>query len=88
MSLVDDDDVGLKRQRPHLEIDQFEWTQHNQNWREDLKLITDGLGLKHLRYALPWSYLEPQRGRFDWSAADERIDACRELGIELPEVRS
>src|SRR4051812_39407535 len=29
---------------PHLNVDQFEWTQHNRFWKEDLKRIRDELG--------------------------------------------
>ena len=67
---------------PHLDVDQFEWTRHNGVWREDLRLVAGELGLRHLRYAIPWQYVEPQPGRFDWSIADERLAFCRELGIE------
>jgi beta-glucosidase/6-phospho-beta-glucosidase/beta-galactosidase len=66
---------------PHLGADQFEWTQHNLYWRNDLVLVRHELGLRHLRYSIPWSYVEPRRGHFDWRIADERIEACRQLGI-------
>src|SRR2546429_7227153 len=68
---------------PHLNVDQFQWTQHDRFWREDLRRAREEVGLTHLRYALPWHELEPRRGKFDWGYADERIEACRKLGIEL-----
>jgi beta-glucosidase/6-phospho-beta-glucosidase/beta-galactosidase/glycosyltransferase involved in cell wall biosynthesis len=68
---------------PHLNVDQFCWTQHNRFWKEDLRLAREDLGLTHLRYALPWHQLEPQRGQFDWSSADQRIQECDRLGIKL-----
>ena len=68
---------------PHLNVDQFKWTQHDRFWREDLRRARNELGLTHLRYAFPWHVLEPRRGSFDWSYADERIEECRDLGIEL-----
>ncbi len=75
--------VGIESSAlPHLDVDQFNWTQHNKFWREDLKLVAD-MGVHHLRYAIPWHYVEGKRGEFDWTIADERIAACRELGIEL-----
>ena len=67
---------------PHLNIDQYEWTQHNQFWKEDLKLVKEELGLRHVRYSIPWHYSEPKRGQFDWSSADERIQYCLDLGLE------
>lgn len=76
--------VGIESSTlPHLEADQFEWTQHNQQWRQDLKLVRNELGIKHMRYSIPWHYVESARGRYDWSVADERIAYCHELGIEL-----
>jgi beta-glucosidase/6-phospho-beta-glucosidase/beta-galactosidase len=68
---------------PHLNVDQFEWTQHNRYWREDFKLAREQLGIDTLRYALPWHKIETQPGKFDWSIADERIHAAREMGLDL-----
>ncbi|HEX8323149.1 MAG TPA: family 1 glycosylhydrolase, partial [Tepidisphaeraceae bacterium] len=68
---------------PHIDVDQFEWTQHNRFWREDLKRVREDLGVTTLRYALPWHQIEKEPGVFDWTMADERVDYCRELGIDL-----
>src|SRR5437588_6376303 len=68
---------------PHLNVDQFQWTQHNRLWREDFKLAKDDLGIHHLRYAFPWHILEAQRGKFDWSYSDERVEEAQKLGINL-----
>jgi len=68
---------------PHLDVDQFEWTQHNKFWREDFRLAKNDLGVSHLRYAMPWHKLEPSRGRFDWSYADERVEEAQKLGLDL-----
>jgi hypothetical protein len=46
---------------PHINVDQYEWTQHNRFWRDDLKRAREELGLQHLRYALPWHKLENER---------------------------
>jgi beta-glucosidase/6-phospho-beta-glucosidase/beta-galactosidase/glycosyltransferase involved in cell wall biosynthesis len=67
---------------PHLNVDQFEWTQHNRFWREDLRLAKESLGVAALRYALPWHKIETSPGKFDFSAADERIAQFQKLGIE------
>jgi beta-glucosidase/6-phospho-beta-glucosidase/beta-galactosidase/glycosyltransferase involved in cell wall biosynthesis len=68
---------------PHLKVDQFEWTQHNRFWRDDFKLARETLGLSALRYALPWHVIEKTPGQFDWSMADERIEAARAAGLDL-----
>src|ERR1041385_7804169 len=68
---------------PHLNVDQFNWTQHDRFWREDLRRAKDELGMSHLRYACAWNVLEPKRGTFDWSYADERLEEFGKLGVEL-----
>ncbi|HLL89157.1 MAG TPA: family 1 glycosylhydrolase [Tepidisphaeraceae bacterium] len=66
---------------PHLNVDQFDWTQHNTFWKEDLKRAKDECGITHLRYAFPWHKLETSPGKFDWSYADERIEYADKMGI-------
>jgi beta-glucosidase/6-phospho-beta-glucosidase/beta-galactosidase len=68
---------------PHLGVDQFNWTQHNRFWKDDLRRAKDELGITHLRYALPWHAIESTRGTFDWAAADQRIEEFDKLGINL-----
>jgi beta-glucosidase/6-phospho-beta-glucosidase/beta-galactosidase/glycosyltransferase involved in cell wall biosynthesis len=67
---------------PHLNVDQFRWTQHDTYWREDFRRAKEELGITHLRYAFPWHILEPQRGEFAWNYADERLAELEKLGIE------
>lgn len=43
---------------------------HYAHWREDLKLCSD-LGLRAVRWGVPWYKVEPERGRFDWAWIDE-----------------
>lgn len=66
---------------PHLDIDQYQWTQHDRYWKEDLRHARETLGIEYLRYCFPWHVLELERGRFDWSYADERLDEFERLGI-------
>ena len=76
--------VGIESSSiPHLDVDQFEGTQHNQNWRTDLQLAAQELGLKHLRYSIPWHYIQPKPNRFDWALADERISHALKQGLSL-----
>jgi beta-glucosidase/6-phospho-beta-glucosidase/beta-galactosidase len=67
---------------PHLKVDQFEWTQHDRQWRDDFRLIRHTLGVTKLRYALPWHQIEAEPGCFDWALADEKLQFLKELGIE------
>jgi len=61
-------------------------------WRDQTVLsgheerITDldafaALGLKALRYPVLWERVETERGRFDWSWTDARMDRIRDLGL-------
>ena len=68
---------------PHINVDQYHWTQHDRFWREDLRRATEELGVSNLRYAFPWHVLEPERGKFNWSYSDERIAEFDRLGINL-----
>src|SRR5207248_964176 len=68
---------------PHLNVDQFQWTQHNRFWREDFRRAKQELGINHLRYAFPWHVLEPEPGKFDWSYSHERVDELKNLGIDV-----
>jgi beta-glucosidase/6-phospho-beta-glucosidase/beta-galactosidase/glycosyltransferase involved in cell wall biosynthesis len=68
---------------PHLNVDQFQWTQHDRFWREDLRRAREELGITSLRYAFPWHVLEPQRGQLNWAYADERMEEFAKLGIDV-----
>ena len=68
---------------PHLNVDQFEWTQHDRFWREDLRRAREELGITNLRYAFPWHVLEREPGKYDWSYADERMAEFAKRGFNL-----
>ncbi|MFT3785813.1 MAG: family 1 glycosylhydrolase [Tepidisphaeraceae bacterium] len=68
---------------PHIDVDQFQWTQHDRFWKDDLKLIREKLGVTKVRYALPWHQIETAPGVYDWKMADERVNFAHELGLEL-----
>lgn len=54
----------------HRSLDEYELMEHYDNWREDLDLAHD-LGLKALRWGIPWYKVEPEPGKFDWRWIDE-----------------
>src|SRR2546421_7111194 len=68
---------------PHLQVDQYKWTQHDRYWRDDFKRVAHELGCTWLRYTLPWHRIEKRPGVFDWRWADKRVTLARELGINL-----
>ena len=68
---------------PHMKVDQFQWTQHDKFWKEDLRRARDEAGITTMRYAFPWHTIEPTPGQFDWTYADERMAEFDKLGITL-----
>jgi beta-glucosidase len=68
---------------PHLNIDQYRWTQHDRFWRQDLELTAWDLKCHWLRYSLPWSTIQSAPTSWDWSWCDDRFDAAAKLGIQL-----
>jgi beta-glucosidase/6-phospho-beta-glucosidase/beta-galactosidase len=68
---------------PQIEADEYEWTQHYENWASDLALVRERLGVRRLRYTLPWQKLNPAPHRFDWAWADQVIERAGELELDL-----
>ncbi len=53
---------------------------HYEHWREDLRLVQE-LGIKVLRYGLPYYKIHKGPGKFDWRFADEVMAEIQRLGI-------
>ena len=60
--------------------DQLAECRHYERFKEDFALTRD-LGLRYLRYGLPYHLVNPQRGKYDWSFADEAMNEIKRLGI-------
>ena len=56
----------------HRSLDEYELMGHYDHWREDLGLAGH-LGLKAMRWGVPWYKVEPEMGKFDWSWTDQVI---------------
>jgi beta-glucosidase len=56
----------------HRSLDEYELMGHYDHWREDLSLART-LGLKALRWGIPWYKVEPEPGKFDWQWVDQVI---------------
>ncbi len=62
-------------------LDEYALTQHYERWREDLDLAAS-LGVRSMRYGIPWYRVNPAPGRFDWSWTDPVLEHMVErLGI-------
>ena len=60
--------------------DQLEECGHYTHWKEDLRLVRE-LGLRVLRYGLPYHKTHLGPGRYDWSFADEVMREMQRLEI-------
>ncbi|PZS02523.1 MAG: glycoside hydrolase family 1 [Candidatus Chloroheliales bacterium] len=63
-----------------LRRDELEECGHYEHWREDLRLVKE-LGLKVLRYGLPYYKIHRGEGRYDWDFADHAMAEIKRLGI-------
>ncbi len=57
----------------HRRLDEYELMDHYRLWRQDLDRVAE-LGVRTLRYGIPWYRVNPEPGVFDWSWTDEVLD--------------
>jgi beta-glucosidase/6-phospho-beta-glucosidase/beta-galactosidase len=76
------EDTFVPQTRPgHRALDEYELMGHYRHWREDLALARE-LGMKAIRWGVPWYRVEPRPGDFDWRWTDEVLPyIVDELGI-------
>ncbi|HEU4698849.1 MAG TPA: family 1 glycosylhydrolase [Gemmatimonadales bacterium] len=76
------EDTFVPQTRPgHRALDEYQLMGHYQHWREDLALARR-LGVRALRWGIPWYRVEPFQGEFDWRWTDEVIPYLTdELGV-------
>ena len=77
--------TGIECSNPTIEHgrvrrDQLEECGHYKHWKQDLALVRE-LGLRVLRYGLPYHKVHRGPGRYDWSFADEAMAEIKRLGI-------
>ncbi|MDV6374997.1 family 1 glycosylhydrolase [Deinococcus arenicola] len=60
--------------------DQLAECHHYERWQEDLHLVKD-LGLKYLRYGLPYHRIHQGPGQYDWEFADQVMAEMKRLEI-------
>lgn len=61
-------------------IDEMEKCGHYKHWREDFALVKE-LDIEYLRYGPPYYSTHTGPGKYDWSFADETLNALHEMGI-------
>src|SRR6185437_2512336 len=63
-------------------LDEYQLTGHYDAWKEDLDRAAS-LGIKALRWAVPWFKVEVAMDNFDWSWVDLVIDHAGKLKLPL-----
>src|SRR5581483_206517 len=62
-------------------LDEYELTGHYLRYKEDIGLLA-GLGVRVVRYGIPWYKVNPAAGKWDWDWADAPLEQLLEAGIE------
>jgi len=62
-------------------VDELETTHHYRRWQEDLGLTRE-LGIRYLRYGIPYHRVNTGAGQYDWSFVDQVMQEMRALNIE------
>lgn len=78
---IEDTFVPQPHPRTGRVLDEYELTQHYRLWREDVDLVAS-LGLRCMRWGVPWHRVEVLPGRFDWRFTDAVLERMAEHGIE------
>ena len=61
-------------------LDEYELIGHYGRWKEDIDLIAS-LGVKMVRYGVPWYRINPSPGRWEWKWADLPLERLLDRGI-------
>ncbi len=78
---IEDTFITAPSPRTGRTLDEYELTGHYRNWRDDLQLFAE-LGVRSVRYGVPWHRTNPAPGVFDFRWADGPLERLLELGIE------
>ena len=77
---IEDTFVPQPHRRTGRILDEYELTQHYRFWREDLDRIAS-LGVRYVRYGIPWYRVNPEPDRFDWSWTDQVLRHLDDLHL-------
>lgn len=73
-TFVPQEDVGRRK------LDEYELTQHDICWRDDLDLAADA-GAEFVRWGIPWYRVETRPAVFDWSWIDQVAEHMQRRGL-------
>jgi len=78
---IEDTFITAPSPRTGRTLDEYELTEHYKRMDADLALFAE-LGLRSVRYGIPWHRINPRRGAWDFGWADRPLERLLELGIE------
>lgn len=78
---IEDSFIADPWHRTGRSLDEYELTDHYQRWQGDLDLVR-ALGVRVMRYGLPWHRIAPGPQQRDWSWCDRVMERLRDCGIE------
>lgn len=78
---IEDTFITAPSPRTGRTLDEYELTEHYARWREDLELFAE-LGLKAVRYGIPWHRVNPAPGTWDFAWVDATLERLLELEIQ------
>jgi beta-glucosidase len=78
---IEDTFITAPSPRTGRTLDEYELTEHYRRWRSDLDLFAE-LGVRSVRYGIPWHRINPAPGVWDFTWADAPLERLLELGIQ------
>ena len=70
---IEDTFIGHPSGRRARILDEYALIDHYRRWRTDLDLIAD-LGVRTMRYGVPWYRVNPEPGRWQWGWLDRVVE--------------
>lgn len=77
---IEDTFITAPSPRTGRTLDEYALTQHYERWREDIDLF-DALGLRSVRYGIPWHRINPVRGTWNFDWVDQPLERLLDRGI-------
>ena len=78
---IEDTFITAPSPRTGRTLDEYELTGHYEHMADDLALFAE-LGLRAVRYGIPWHRINPAPGVWDFAWADRPFERLLELGIQ------
>jgi beta-glucosidase len=80
---IEDTAIGVPIRHSGRTLDEYELTEHDRRYREDLDLAAS-LGIDAIRYGVPWYRVNPAPGVYRWDVAEPMLEhAAQRLGLTV-----